>query len=303
MNNKAAVDRLITEMVQVLITEIDTTINKSNLIFNHKTDKMTGQLIAKSIGKYSLEWSNDIIRDQVIATIYEAMLLVSKDMNESEIVFDNSEFMGKVYILTEKMIKKELILASKKSSDGSIIGYPEEPISPLAEADEFTSRLEDLLNASSKGMPEKEDKANHFLLWLEANKKKILTKKQLQLINNELIDISRASKHNMKKRMADKVIKTYEKEYPKLSQRAAALIDKKGILEEILSAQDFRAAITPHMDKDYIIDIIIDNVSPEATRAFNKGSNNTLVIKEYKEALKEYLRKTNVMLEQEKAYK
>lgn len=309
MNNKAAVDELINEMIQVLTTEVDITINKSNLIFKHKTDKMTGSLIAKSIGKYGLEWSSDIIRDQVIATLYESMLIVSKDKSIEELRLDNSAFMGPVYTLTEKKIKKELIPKSKEDTDGSIIGYSEEPISPLAEAEESTSRLEDLLNASSREIQERDKaKTSHFLLWFEANKKKILTKKQLQFINNELIDISRASECNIKKRIADRVIKAYEEEYPKLSQRAAALMDKKKTLEEILSeevllAKDFRTALLPYINEDYIIDTIMDNVSPEAIRVFNKGFDAQWVVEEYKEALKKCLRSVNAILEQEKAYK
>ena len=53
--NKTIVNKLIEEMVQVIITEVDTSLNHSNLIVRVKTDNMTGRIIAKSIVKYSID--------------------------------------------------------------------------------------------------------------------------------------------------------------------------------------------------------------------------------------------------------
>ena len=144
--NKNIVDNLIKGMVQVLIVEVDTVINKSNLIFTHKTDRTVGSLIAKSIGKYGLEWSSDIIRDEVVATLYEAMLTVAEGKDIEELRLDKPAFMGPVYNLTELKIKSRLIPASKLNRDGEIIGYTEEFVSPVAEDGEATSKLENMLN-------------------------------------------------------------------------------------------------------------------------------------------------------------
>jgi len=282
--NKNIVDNLIKEMVTVLITEVDVVINKSNLVFKHKTDKMTGSLIAKSIAKYGLDWSSDIIRDQVIATLYESMLIVAADFKDYDITFDNPEYMGKVHNLAEKMLKAELIPGSKKDRSGAIIGFYEESVSPIAEDDQAISPLEQLLNGSVSVFGNKE-KANHFINWFNTNKKKILTKKQLQFIDGELDYIDKGNAVNIKKRISERVIKAYDEAYGSVSSRVAALMDQQEVIETILEAKDFRAALLPYMEEDFIIDTIIDYVSPEATRAFNTGSKEVQVIREYRKAL------------------
>lgn len=53
--NKITVDNLINNMIEVIVTEVETSLNHSNLIFKLKTDNMTGRIIAKAIGKYNLD--------------------------------------------------------------------------------------------------------------------------------------------------------------------------------------------------------------------------------------------------------
>jgi len=295
MNNKATIDRLINEMVTIIITEVDTAINKSNLIFKLKTDRMTGSLIAKSIGKYGLEWSSDIIRDQVIATLYESMLTVSKDKDVEELRLDNPAFMGPVYALTELKLREELIPTSKKNRNGEVIGFTEEFFSPITEDDQTIS-LEQLLNGSVSALEDEEEKANHFINWFNANKKSILTKKQLQFIDGELVDIDKRRAGEMRMRIADRVITAYTAKYGSVSSRVAALMDQQEAIETILEAKDFRAALLPYMEEDYIIDTIIDNVSPEVSRAFNTGSNEVRVIREYRIALFKKIENINDVL-------
>lgn len=271
--NKNIVDNLIKGMVQVLIVEVDTVINKSNLIFTHKTDRTVGSLIAKSIGKYGLEWSSDIIRDEVVATLYEAMLTVAEGKDIEELRLDKPAFMGPVYNLTELKIKSRLIPASKLNRDGEIIGYTEEFVSPVAEDGEATSKLENMLNGQIEFLMEnKEEKMNQFIKWFNANKKTLLTKKQRQFIDGELIDMDRHSACKIRKRIAERVGKAYEAKYGSVTPRIATLMDQQETIEAILEAKDFRAALLPYMEENYIIDTIMDNVSPEASKAFNTGS-------------------------------
>lgn len=273
MMNKNIVDNLIKGMVQVLIVEVDTVINKSNLIFTHKTDRTVGSLIAKSIGKYGLEWSSNIIRDEVVATLYEAMLTVAEGKDIEELRLDNPAFMGPVYNLTELKIKSRLIPASKLNRDGEIIGYTEEFVSPVAEDGEATSKLENMLNGQIEFLMEnKEEKMNQFIKWFNANKKTLLTKKQRQFIDGELIDMDRHSACKIRKRIAERVGKAYEAKYGSVTPRIATLMDQQETIEAILEAKDFRAALLPYMEENYIIDTIMDNVSPEASKAFNTGS-------------------------------
>lgn len=285
--NRNKVNQLIENMVKVVITEVDTMINNSNLIVKIKTDAMTGRIIAKSIAKYSMDWSSDIIRDQVIATLYEAMLIVSKGMDVTEINLDNKEFVGKVNNLVTLKLRNELIPASRRSRDGEFIGHTEELVSPVAENGEATSKLEQLLNGDIEKlmMNGEKEKMNQFYNWFNSNKKNILTKKQLMFIEGELEYIASGNAVFMKKRIAERVSKAYTNKYGTASYRIATLMDQKETLETILEAKDFKAALLPHMEELFIIDTIIDNVSPKATRAFNTGSTETWVIKEYRIAL------------------
>lgn len=299
--NKITVDNLINNMVQVIITEVDTSLNHSNLIVRVKTDSMTSSLIAKSIARYGLDWSSDIIRDEVIATLYESMLTVSEGVEPEEIHFNNSAYMGKVYSLVEGRLKDKLIPASRKNRAGEITGFTEEYVSPIAEDEETTSKLEQLLNGQMEKMMMigGEDKMNQFLKWFNSNKKNILTKKQLQFLDNELLDMDKRRMSEMRKRIAERVTKAYELKYGSVTPRIAVLMDQQETIETILEAKDFKAALLPHMEETFIIDTIIDNVSPEAAKAFNTGSTEVWVIKEYRIALFKALGRIIDILEKE----
>lgn len=285
--NRNKVNGLIENMVKVVVTETDTMINNSNLIVKVKTDNMTGRIIAKSIAKYSMDWSSDIIRDQVIATIYESMLIVSKDMDIEKIHLDNPEFVGKVNILVDLKLKETLIPKSKKNKDGKVIGYKEEAVSPIAENGEATSKLEQLLNGDIEKlmMNGEKEKMNQFLNWFNDNKKNILTRKQLMFIDGELFKMDKRRVSEMRKRIADRVSKAYTEKYGTVTPRIATLMDQKEVIENILEADDFKAALLPYMEELFIIDTIIDNVSPRTAKAFNTGSTETWVIREYRIAL------------------
>lgn len=282
--NKQRVDQLINDMVKVVITEVDNAINKSNLIFKHKTDSKLGNLIAKSIGKYGLEWDSYIIRDEVTATLYESMLIVAKDKDIEEIKLDNPAYAGPVFKLVDLMLKDRLIPLSKKNREGEVIGTTELLLSPVAEDGETSSSLESILNGSIE-MYGSTEESSIFLKWFNANKNNILTKKQLQFVNDELIDMDRHSICKIKKRISDRVIEAWEKDCNNKSLIEFELIKQQEAIEEILEAKDFRAALSPYLEELYIIDTIIDNVSSEAAKAFNTGSNEVWVIKEYRIAL------------------
>lgn len=285
---KLTIDNLTNEMIQIIITEVDTMINKTCIVYQYKTDVMTAKLIANAITKYSIEWNGDIIRDEVYSTLYESMITVSKDLEIDQVRFDNPAFMGKVYNLVEGRLKDKLIPASKKNRNGEITGFTEELVSPLAEENESESKLEQLLNGSMDIellMTGKEEKINQFLDWFNKNKKNILTKKQMQFLDGELLDIDKRRSNEIRKRIADRVSKAYEAKYGTVSPRIAALMDQRNTIESILESNNFRAALIPNLDETYIIDAIVDNVSLAAAKAFNSGSNEKWVIKEYRIAL------------------
>lgn len=292
---KVIIDQLVEEMIQILITEVNNTENKSNLIIVHKTHGLVGGLVKKSIGKYSLDWSSDIIRDQVYASVYEAMTKVSKDFADEDINLNNNEFKAKVFVLSELLIKENLIERSKRNRDGEIIAEHEELVDPQADEETGKSRLEELLNEYHS----EDQKMNHFLRWFHSNKAKILTKKQLTFINNELVDMEPKAVSNIKKRIADRVITAYNNTYNTLTDRQANLLDNKHIIESILDSKNFREEYIKYIDNEYIINTIVDNVSFDTMRKFNTGSSDKQVIREYRVALFKGLAKVNDKLQEE----
>ena len=292
---KLIINQLVEEMIQILITEVNNTENKSNLIIVHKTNGLVGGLVKKSIGKYSLDWSSDIIRDQVYASVYEAMTKVSKDFADEDINLNNNEFKAKVFALSEFLIKRDLIEPSKRNRDGEIVAEREELIDPQIDEETGKSRLEELLNEYHSD----DQEMNHFLRWFHNNKSKILTKKQLAFINNELVDMDPKAVSNIKKRIADRVITAYNNTYNTLTDRQANLLDNKHIIESILDSKNFREEYIKYIDNEYIINTIVDNVSFDTMRKFNTGSSDKLVIREYRVALFKGLVKVNDKLQKE----
>lgn len=229
------------------------------------------------------------------------MLIVSKGMDVTEINLDNKEFVGKVNNLVEFKLKKELIPASRKNRKGELIGHAEELVSPIAEGEETASKLEQLLNGNIKDLMKvgDEKKMNQFLNWYNKNKNSILTRKQIMFIEGELDYIDRGNATNMRKRIADRVTKAYTAQYGSASPRIAVLMDQQQTIETILEAKDFKAALLPYMEETFIIDTILDNVSPAAMKEFNTGSVTEWVMKEYRVALFKTLGNIITLLERE----
>ena len=279
MTKKELINNIMDSIVEIRITETENAINKCNLIVTYKHNKGLARLVSRSIVKYSIEWSADIIRDQVYATLYESLLKVAENLELEEINIDNMDLITPAFALTETSLKNTLIPASRKNRKGEII----EMIEKLIDNEEPEETLEYLLNSKLPAM--ENDKASHFAVWFKDNKEKILTKKQLAFLNNETIDMDRASACKIRKRIANRIIKAYEEKYAGMNNITASLLDKKETIESILEAKDFRAELLKHMEEDYIIDAIIDNVSIASMKKFNTGSNDEEVLREYRVAL------------------
>lgn len=230
------------------------------------------------------------------------MIVVSEGMEADKVTLDNEEFVGKVNVLVDLKLKEALIPRSKRTRKGEVIECTEEYVSPLAESEETTSKLEQLLNGNmniEKMMIGGEDKMNQFLNWFNNNKKNILTKKQLMFIEGELEYIASGNAVFMRKRIAERVSKAYAEKYGTASYRIATLMDQQEILENILESKDFKEALLPYMEEIFIIDTILDNVSPKAVKAFNTGSTEAWIIKEYRIALFKALGNIITILERE----
>lgn len=303
---KQRLEQLTNEMIEILIIDLqeeNATEESQTIIFKHYNHHMLNGLIKKSRVKYSLEWDSDIIRDEVYATIYESMEIVAANMDIEEMSLDNPEFMGQSYNLAILKLKERLIPRSKVDRNGVIIGTTELIVSPKVKAnsveeDSTTLSLEDLLAGQmAHNTDEEEEKMNHFLKWFDANKSKILTKKQIQFIEGGHIAEDKTNAYKMRKRISERVSRAYSEQYGDVSPRIAILKDQERILEEILDAKSFRDAYDKYKDEDFIIDAVAEYVALDYLKAFSKGSNNQDTIKAMRVALYKRLGEVINMIE------
>lgn len=283
-------EELTNEMIEILLIDLseeNATKDSQTITFKHYNKDIIAKAIAAARPKYLLEWPADIIRDEVYATVYESMKIVSKDLNMDDINLNNSAFAGPVYNMTMIKIKDKLIPASKRNGR-ELIEMQEIAASQIGtDEDGNALTIEDILEGADVHvlMGSKAEKMNQFLNWFNSNKKDILTKKQIQFLNNELLEQDKRRQSEMRKRISDRVSKAYKEQYGEVSPRVANLKDQERILEEILESKDFRKTYKNYIDEDFIIDAITEYVSLENLRNFNKGSDNPETIKAMRFAL------------------
>lgn len=300
---KQILNKLTEEMIEILLIDLqeeNATADSQTIKFKYYNKDLVATVLAAAKPKYSLEWSADIIRDEVYATVYESMEIIAADLTIEEIRLDNRAFTGPVYNMAMIKIKEQLIPRSKRERTGSIIEMQEVAASQLGTAKNGQAlTIEDILSAREIDilMGSKEEKMNQFLNWLNRNKKKILTKRQRDFLDGSVEYTDRRTYSQMRKRIADKVSKAYSRQYGEVSPRIANLIDQQNILETILDAKDFRAALNEYLEDDMIIDAIVTNVSMATMKKYNQGSTDPAVIREYKIALFKKLGEVITMIE------
>lgn len=300
---KQRLEQLTNEMIEILIIDLqeeNATEESQTIKFKHYNKDLIAKAVATSRPKYSLEWPADIIRDEVYATVYESMEIVSANMDIEEIFLDNPEFAGPVYNMTMLKLKEHLIPRSKRERTGEVIEMQVMAASQLGlNNDGQALTIEDILDGSNTYilMGAAEEKMNHFLKWFEANKSKILTKKQIQFLNGGHIAEDKTNAYKMRKRISERVSRAYSEQYGDVSPRIAVLMDQERILEEILDAKSFRAAYDKYKDEYFIIDAVAEYVALDYLRAFDKGNDNPETIRAMRIALYKRLGEVINMIE------
>ena len=288
---KQRLEQLTNEMIEILIIDLqeeNATEESQTIKFKHYNKDLIAKAVAAARPKYSLEWNADIIRDEVYATVYESMEIIAANMDIEEISLDNPEFAGPVYNMTMLKLKERLIPRSKRERTGEVIEMQVMAASQLGlNNDGQALTIEDILEGTNTYilMGAAEEKMNYFLKWFEANKSKILTKKQIQFLNGGYIAEDKTNAYKMRKRISERVSRAYSEQYGDVSPRIAVLKDQERILEEILDAKSFRAAYDKYKDEDFIIDAVAEFVALEYLQSFNKGNNNPDTIKAMRIAL------------------
>lgn len=297
---KQRLEQLTNEMIEILIIDLqeeNATEESQTIKFKHYNKEIVSTVLAAARPKYSLEWNADIIRDEVYATVYESMAIIAADMDIDEITLSNKSFTGKVYNMAMLKLKSRLSDRTKESKDGiiefnTVLGGK----NGLFSKDGQAISLEELLNPTAQVLND-EEKMNHFLKWFEANKSKILTKKQIQFLDGGHIAEDKTNAYKMRKRISERVSRAYSEQYGDVSPRIANLMDQEQILEDILDTKDFRAAYDKYKDEDFIIDAISEYVALDYLKDFNKGKNDFDTIRAMRVALYKKLGEVITMIE------
>lgn len=302
---KQILKNLTEEMIEILLIDLqeeNATENSQTIRFKHYNKDLVAKIIAAARPKYSLEWSTDIIRDEVYATIYESMEIIAADLAIEEIRLDNKAFAGPVYNMTMIKLKDKLIPASKQGNKEQIAIFEiaasqlgtDENGQPLTIEEILAAKEIDILMGS------KEKKMNQFINWFNNNKTDILTKRQIDFLKGEVHHKDPDKARTMRKRIADRVSKAYSSQYGEVSPRIANLMDQQYMLETILDAKDFRTTLNKYLDDDTIIDALTSHISLKTMKAYNQGSTDPAIIKEYRIALFKKLGEVISMIEANK---
>jgi hypothetical protein len=231
-------EQLTKEMIEILIIDLqeeNATEESQTIKFKHYNNSLVASTIAAARPKYSLEWSADIIRDEVYATVYESMDIIAKTLKLQDIKLDNPEFAGPVYNMTMLKLKERLIPRSKRERTGEVIEMQVMAASQVGvNGDGQALTIEDILENTKTYalMGAAQEKMNHFLKWFETNKSNILTKNQLNFLSNDNIKEKSNAAHT-RKRIAQRVSRAYNEQYGAVSPKIAMLKDQKRILENI----------------------------------------------------------------------
>lgn len=272
--------------------------------FKHKHYHIMSSFVKSSIAKYSLDWSEDIIRDECYFVIWKAIKkfehdytigeleLLLKQMRCSDTEGDKQElriYLNSLKSYAELNIRNYLLSDSRKGKDRKMLDV-------FTEATDFTG-IEYLM--SHEEFVEK--KPSHFAEWCVENMEQILTPTQLDFMNNifkeqepkELTKYEAQLKSNReyktRNRIANRFLKYYHKEFEG-NVRQNELKGAAQRIEMLLNHEDFVNALLDYEEVDYLIDAIYDYVAIEDIKKFNKAVKNceevpAEVIKAYRVAL------------------
>lgn len=199
---KEKIDQMISEFLSIEVfdlSECKTTINKKKIKekFLYK-QKALADFIFKSYTKYKYYYDFEILRDECIASYYESLLIVAADISLEEIHVENKQLIYSALNHAKLSIKNKLISYTISDTKGRIIKMDIKNESEMT-TDNIEFNIEDCPNESkNKYYNSYTCKYSKFL---REYKDKILTKKQLSFIDNNVINISTATFQRLKNRI------------------------------------------------------------------------------------------------------
>lgn len=307
-------------------------------------------LANQASSKHQLEWGSyndrtmstqeklrDIPASEAYASVYEAILVVAEEYEEDDLeeIYNNliyqdeqvdndlvAIFLAKTKALAENYIKNYLISSTKKDRNGKIIGNTEYTDSCLTTIDEqgnevsFLDSKESTTKGTRSAMVELfgDNSESALNTWFIENHERILTKKQVQYINDEL-EINAQQAYSFRKGIEKRVLKALQGEFNingANHDRLLKLYNERKILEEVLEAKDFESAVSKRLSKEREYEgmaTIVDEALAEycdikETKAYKTAIIKTKeVIKPLRIALFKKLNEVNLAIEKWENFK
>jgi hypothetical protein len=304
-NKKALIDEIVSRMIQINIIDFNAVgeTSKDKKFVDHRVScHQTINAIIKNCSGLCLRDYDDItiLRDEVIATVYEIARKIEKDFTEQELMNvymdldekklpETNVFLASIYKLGVPMTKGRLS-GSRRSSKGMIKAFTN------------TEYNEEILSNSSIGIATDENTdANvcFFIRWFNENRESFLTSRQLRFIENEN-SVNEKNRSSYRKRIYQNTLRAFEKEFTSDSDRVNQIEKDISTIERILDAKDFVSEYKKYIDKAVVIDAIVSHTDMKIMQRFNRGDYSKDVIKAYRVSLFKKLAELNKLLESAK---
>ena len=287
--------------------------------FKHTQKHILRSLVKGAIARYQIEYEGalDLIRDEIYFVVWKAIKKFENDytIGELKIILEQLQnedenapkIEAKIYL---KSIKKYvelncrnyLLSDSRKDENRQMIDV-------FTEATDFTG-LDYLISTSI----DEENKISHFMEWCLENWQLVLTKRQVEFMNQlgqeevkELSAVERKNKLTREKKMRDRISARLMNKYSKIydgNRRYNEALGAVHRLEWILEQEDFTRALLDNYETDFIIAAIYDHVAIDKIQTFNRCVRNGQdvpadVLKAHRVALFKALKQSYDMVEGE----
>lgn len=305
MSRKQIVEDIMNNLIN--ITLIDYVEGGSNskdgktIDFKHQQHQTVNAIARRCSACCLRDWANDytILRDEVVASVFEIITKISEDYSEEELLLILSDLEKKEHGITHSFLVSTFKLGvfyTKKQLSGH-----RRSGGTLAKTFESVEYNEETLNRSIvEFTPEDVDKdITFFLRWFHSNKDQFLTKKQRDFINDPTV-INEKNYSSMRKRIYNNTLTAFQEQFTNDDDKINELQDQIKNIERILESKDFPAQIIKHRDKSYILDPLVTYVDMPIMQRFNRGDYSYEVLKQYRVALFKALNNLNNLLNQAK---
>lgn len=299
MSKKQIIEDIINHMINIQTLDYieagSTMRDKKAVDFKHNHNMTVNSVIKKVSPCCSHDWNDfGIIRDEVIASIYEVMTKISEDYSEEQLIAIYQDIDDKKLPMTHQLLvslyklsifKAKMNLSGNRRSSKGLI--------PAFDHVEYS---EDVLNGAGIAVDDVDANVCFFIKFFNEHKTEFLTKKQLQFIEDPSV-INEKNHSSFRKRIYNNTLEAFQEQFANDDDRINELESQIATIEKVLDAKDFVQSYMKFRDKSYIIDAITTYVSMKDMQSFNKGDYSPSVIKAHRIALFKKLQELNRLLD------